>query len=634
MNNMEDLVKKAANGDRAAFDELYTLTSRGVWYTCISLLKNEENAKDIMQDTYLTAYERLRELKNPASAQSWLNRIAANKCKNFLTSGANKKAEEAEEILENIPDDFLLPDEYVTDKANRKIIMDIIKNALSEEQFQTVILYYFDELTAAEIAELMDCHEKTVLYRLKTARKKIKEAILQYEEENKDKLHGAVPVIFLPRLLKADAEDAAVPEIAPILSASPQTSMPPKTSKREQAQTHSNDDSLYIPPQYSANAANTGGKRMFDSLRSKIIAGVCTAAVVIGGSVTAVIVTNGGGQRGDLPAAVITDSTQQTASEAITRPLSSEAGETHSEEITHKPEKTEVIEKTDDTEKTSEAEKTNSPEKTNEPEKTNPPESTKIPETANAPDKTDPPTATPDIIAMSDEIVKAKLDSCLMQINNQIIKQGGYMTVKEFVKTNGNCDFLYLKKPYEETKDYLLSYKDLDSLAYNDDFLEVVPKTGSSFRLIIANCTSPDEKITVENAIVIKAENFMSGHCPIWTPKGWAATNFSLSFPFSGNKNDLTSTNKDYALKDFPDFLKNEGIVEYGGEAHLFPPCTLENCKKYVRNDNDGFGFYVAGETNLFGARPIFKYWIFFDPNTDKMKNEVTNYELVGFLTE
>ena len=119
--------------------------------------------------------------------------------------------------------------------------------------------------------------------------------------------------------------------------------------------------------------------------------------------------------------------------------------------------------------------------------------------------------------------------------------------------------------------------------------------------------------------------------CPVWSPKGWAASKFSSS---DIKKYELTSTNKNYSLKDFPDFLKSEGIGEYEGEADLFPPCTLENCKKYVRSDTDCFGFYIAGEPNLFGARPIFKYWIFFDPNTDKMRDELTSYELVGFISE
>lgn len=584
MNNIEELVMRAASGDRAAFDELYTLTANGVWYTCISLLKNEENAKDIMQDTYLTAYEKLAELKNPASVQSWLNRIAANRCKNYLTSGANRTAEEdGEEILENIPDDFLLPDEYVIDKAKRKIIMDIIVNVLSEEQYRTIVLYYFDEMTAAEIAQLMDCHEKTVLYRLKTARMKIKEAILRYEEENRDRLHGVIPIAFLPRLLAAEAKEPTVSAPAPA-TASPLIS---NRTQSSQPSPRSNEDSFNDPPQHSAKADRTGGKRMFDSLKSKVIAGACAAAVAAGGTAAAIIAVNGGTPGESLPT-VIADGTQQTLSEITSPPASSGSDE---------PARSE---------NTTEAEETGAP------------------------------AQNPDTIAISDEIVNADLDSCLIQINNEVIKQGGYMTVKEFVEAYGDhCTFYYQRQPYEETKEYLVPY--LDNIAYSDHALEVATEVGDSFRLVIANCTSPDEKVTVEEAIVIKCENFMGSHCPIWSPKGWAATDFSLGF----KKYDLTSTNKNYSLKDFPDFLKSEGIEEYVWDEgisefyrDIFPPCTLENCKKYVRGDTDGFAFYTAGEPNLFGARPIFKYWIFFDTNTDKMQKKITSYELIGFISE
>ena len=44
---------------RQAFDKLYKLTSNDVWFTCVSLLKDEENAKDIMQETYITAFLKL-----------------------------------------------------------------------------------------------------------------------------------------------------------------------------------------------------------------------------------------------------------------------------------------------------------------------------------------------------------------------------------------------------------------------------------------------------------------------------------------------------------------------------------------------------------------------------------------------
>lgn len=278
VSDIKELVIKAANGDRAAFDSLYEQTKNGVWFTCISILNNEENAKDIMQDTYLTAFERLGTLSDPAAVQSWLNRIAANKCKNHITAKSNSAVENDEDIIDNIPDDGLIPEEYAEDKAKRELIMKLIRDALSEEQYMTVILYYFDEMTAAEIAALMDCHEKTVRYRLKVARVKIKEAIAQYEEENREKLHAVVPMLPLSRLLRAESENASVPSIAP---AAPQVPVntPPQNAPN-------------VPQEPAAYAVNTGGKTMLNSLKSKIIAGACAAAVVGGGVTAGVLISN------------------------------------------------------------------------------------------------------------------------------------------------------------------------------------------------------------------------------------------------------------------------------------------------------------------------------------------------------
>ncbi len=273
MSDIKTLARQAANGDRTAFDKLYEQTKSGVWFTCIQLLKNEENAKDIMQETYLTALEKLSTLPNFDGIQGWLNKVAANKCKDHLRSSiVSSQAEDGGELIENIPDDALFPEEYVADKAKRAIIMDIITRKLTEPQSRTVILYYFDEFTAAEIAELMGCHEKTVLYRLKTAKAKIKEEVLKYEEENNDRLHIVVPIPILTRLLKAEAESAAVPNV-PLVKDVPSSSES-------------------VPQNSAAQAANAGGKTMLNSLKAKIIAGVC-AAVVVGGGVTAgVLIAN------------------------------------------------------------------------------------------------------------------------------------------------------------------------------------------------------------------------------------------------------------------------------------------------------------------------------------------------------
>lgn len=295
MNDIKELARQAAAGDKKAFDSLYEQTKNGVWFTCISLLKNEENAKDIMQETYLTAFEKLPALPNFDNIQGWLNKVAANKCKDHLRSSANGSREESEETIEDIPDNALFPEEYVMDKAKRAIITDIIENKLSEAQSRTIILYYFDELTAAEIAELMGCHEKTVLYRLKTARLKIKEEVLKYENESGDRLHAIVPIPMLTLLLRAAAEDTAVPSLS------------------ENASSASEN----VPANSATIAANTGGKTMLNSLKAKIIAGACAAVVVGGGVTAAVLISNNSNKK---PETSITSSPNVSKPSTVSKP--------------------------------------------------------------------------------------------------------------------------------------------------------------------------------------------------------------------------------------------------------------------------------------------------------------------------
>ena len=54
--NISHLVEKIKKGDNKSFEKLYKLTEREVCFTCISFLKNETTAQDIMQETYITAF--------------------------------------------------------------------------------------------------------------------------------------------------------------------------------------------------------------------------------------------------------------------------------------------------------------------------------------------------------------------------------------------------------------------------------------------------------------------------------------------------------------------------------------------------------------------------------------------------
>lgn len=73
--NISHLVEKIKKGDNKSFEKLYKLTEREVWFTCISFLKNETTAQDIMQETYITAFLKIQCMINFQESLRHLNII-------------------------------------------------------------------------------------------------------------------------------------------------------------------------------------------------------------------------------------------------------------------------------------------------------------------------------------------------------------------------------------------------------------------------------------------------------------------------------------------------------------------------------------------------------------------------------
>lgn len=211
---IKELVQRMKQGEQAAYEEVYRETYRSVYFICLGFMKHEENAKDAMQDTYMTAFSKLEQLKEEEKFQAWLKQIAVNRCKRLLehTSPELLETEDLENLKKEENENFL-PEEYITNKAKRKIVMDIMRKKLSDIQYQTVILFYFNGLEIEEIADLMECPPGTVKSRLSVARNKIKEGVLEYEKESKDKLYSFVGIPFLTSLLAAEASGMEVPDI-------------------------------------------------------------------------------------------------------------------------------------------------------------------------------------------------------------------------------------------------------------------------------------------------------------------------------------------------------------------------------------------------------------------------------------
>lgn len=304
--NISHLVEKIKKGDNKSFEKLYKLTEREVWFTCISFLKNETTAQDIMQETYITAFLKIQSLKKSSQIRSWLNRIAVNKCKNYLKGKGEIQLDD--EIFENqaiVDERISIPEEYISDKAKREIILSIMQEVLSDVQYQTVIMHYFNEMTVDEIAEVFECSRGTVLSRLNYSRAKMKTAIEDYEKKSGDKLHGVVVVPFFTTIFKEEAKSLAVPNI---------------TIKLPNGQTLATSATKGFATGAKSTVSSIVKATATATVKTKVIAVVCGATILAGTSAVDISILAGCNAEKEPTEPSVISSTVQTSTVPTTVP--------------------------------------------------------------------------------------------------------------------------------------------------------------------------------------------------------------------------------------------------------------------------------------------------------------------------
>lgn len=305
MKTIKELVLSAKNGNKKAFDKLYKLTSNDVWFTCVSLLKDEENAKDIMQETYITAFLKLNTLKDEEKFCGWLTAIATNKSKNKLKGKVEYQIDDEVLIAETETDELMLPEEYINKAEKRKVLLQIIEDTLSFNQYQVVLMFYFNELSIAEIAQALEISEGTVKSRLNSSRAKMKTAIEDYENKSGDKLHGVVVVPFFTTIFKEEAKSLAVPNI---------------TIKLPNGQTLATSATKGIATGAKSTVSSIVKATATATVKTKVIAVVCGATILAGISAVGISILAGCNAEKEPTEPSVISSTVQTSTVPTTVP--------------------------------------------------------------------------------------------------------------------------------------------------------------------------------------------------------------------------------------------------------------------------------------------------------------------------
>jgi len=141
-----------------------------------SYLKDYQKAEDIVQDVFVKFYNSIDQFEGRSSTKTYLYRIAINKCNNYIKSWQYRKIEFTEKIR-SFKKNSSVEQEWI-EREQKESIAGLI-NGLPVKYREVIWLYYFVELSVAEISEVLKCSVNTVKTRLVRGRKLAK---LTFEE--------------------------------------------------------------------------------------------------------------------------------------------------------------------------------------------------------------------------------------------------------------------------------------------------------------------------------------------------------------------------------------------------------------------------------------------------------------------
>lgn len=175
MMQLEDsyLVSKSIHGDMKAFGVLIDRYKQMVFTLAYRMLRNKEDAEEIAQDTFLKAHKALDTFKGDAKFSTWLYKIAYYQSLDLLKK---KKRQIASVSIDQYISVDIKVMNGVLEELDRQDRVRIVKMAidrLTEEDAAIVSLFYFEELSIKEIAEIVSLSPELIKVRLFRSRKQL-----------------------------------------------------------------------------------------------------------------------------------------------------------------------------------------------------------------------------------------------------------------------------------------------------------------------------------------------------------------------------------------------------------------------------------------------------------------------------
>jgi RNA polymerase sigma-70 factor (ECF subfamily) len=163
---MKLFVKRAQRGDPEAFVSLIEANKSGMYRVAKGFFQSEDDVADAISETVLSAYEHIGELKKAEYFRTWLIRILINVCNQMVRE--HRRCEVTE----------VLPELRYTENDFSNVEFQEMLASFPEDCRTILLLYYGEQFTTREIAEILGMKENTVKSRLRRSRESLRETMV------------------------------------------------------------------------------------------------------------------------------------------------------------------------------------------------------------------------------------------------------------------------------------------------------------------------------------------------------------------------------------------------------------------------------------------------------------------------
>ncbi len=176
------LIQKAQKGDPDAFAALVNEHQRFVYNLALRVVKDENEALDLAQETFVRAWTALPNFKGQSQFRTWLYRIVTNLCYNRLPNLRRSLNDLGDDVMEEIPEPhWVTPDQIFEENETKQHLQDAIQSLDSNYQI-LITLRYQNELSYEEIASTLNLPLGTVKTGIFRAKEQLRRSLAQLEE--------------------------------------------------------------------------------------------------------------------------------------------------------------------------------------------------------------------------------------------------------------------------------------------------------------------------------------------------------------------------------------------------------------------------------------------------------------------